>query len=212
MKKIIITSIFAAIVAAGFAQNDQTLQTTPKDQEMKTLLGSDVSHGGYGALTMGVTNINGETGMTTGIRGAWVIGHSISLGIAANGFVSDFFWSDRLSSQTGLTGGYGGLLIEPIILPRSPVHVSFPCVIGVGGVANLQRGVWAYNEYDYYASDADVFIVFEPAAEVELNVTRFFRLGIGASYRIVNDLDLFGVSSEALDGLNVGVSIKFGKF
>ncbi len=48
--------------------------------------------------------------------------------------------------------------------------------------------------------------------ELELNVIRLVRLGIGASYRYTSDLDLPETPKDALHGINAGVSIKVGCF
>ena len=54
--------------------------------------------------------------------------------------------------------------------------------------------------------------VREPGIELELNVIRLVRLGIGASYRYTSDLDMPATPKDALHGINAGVSIKVGCF
>jgi hypothetical protein len=54
--------------------------------------------------------------------------------------------------------------------------------------------------------------VVEPGLEVEINVTRFFKIGLGASYRLVRQSDLITVSDKDLSGFSGGLSLKFGKF
>lgn len=56
------------------------------------------------------------------------------------------------------------------------------------------------------------FFVVEPGLEVEINVTRFFKIGVGASYRFVRESDLTLVSNDDLSGFSGGFSLKFGKF
>ena len=62
-----------------------------------------------------------------------------------------------------------------------------------------------------------MFFVVEPGVEVELNMARFFRMGLGATYRYTNGVvlsypDGTEVPLRALDGLNFHVNFKFGKF
>ncbi|MCI0522234.1 MAG: hypothetical protein L0Y37_01125, partial [Bacteroidales bacterium] len=37
-----------------------------------------------------------------------------------------------------LVWGYGGFIIEPIVAPMYPVHVSFPILIGGGGISYVE--------------------------------------------------------------------------
>ena len=48
--------------------------------------------------------------------------------------------------------------------------------------------------------------------ELELNLIPLVRLGVGASYRYTSDITLPGTPSDALRGINAGVTIKVGKF
>ena len=131
---------------------------------------------------------------------------------------------DRFNNQihSSLAGGYGGLLIEPILAGTSPVHLSFPVLIGAGGVTltdfyNLDDWQSPFSNYEY---DYDAFFVVEPGVELELNVTRFFRLAAAVSYRYTSEIELLGfedlingpVAPNALRGFNYGLTFKFGKF
>ncbi|MDO9580255.1 MAG: hypothetical protein Q7J06_06760 [Bacteroidales bacterium] len=65
--------------------------------------------------------------------------------------------------------------------------------------------------------DSEAFLIIEPGAELELNLTRFFRLAIGATYRFPTSFDvgLSGTptaSAESIKGLSYMVTFKFGKF
>jgi hypothetical protein len=60
--------------------------------------------------------------------------------------------------------------------------------------------------------ETTAFFVVEPGLEVEVNITRFFKIGIGASYRLVRESDLSTVSDNDLSGFSGGLSLKFGKF
>jgi hypothetical protein len=47
---------------------------------------------------------------------------------------------------------------------------------------------------------------------LELNLIPLVRLGVGASYRYTSDITLPGTPSDALRGINAGITIKVGKF
>jgi len=127
IKKIVFVLTIALLAGLTLnAQNDST------KNEIKTIFGNHkFSNGGYGGLTFGVDNIDGSSAFHSGIRAAWMIGHSFGLGFAASGFSNN--WDKYSFSDEDfycLDGGYGGILLEPVLFPRLPIHLSFPIVLG----------------------------------------------------------------------------------
>lgn len=188
------------------------------NNEFKTLFGDrDISHGGYGALTINYSQIDSKDAVLIGARGAWVIGHGFALGIAGSGFINDYSYNPALAGgrNVNLTGGYGGLLLEPIILPRFPVHISVPVLIGAGGIAYTSTWnpyPYDYENFDLLVEDATGYLVLEPGIEVEINVVRFFRLALGGYYRYTSTIQLYDTPENVLNGWSAGLSLKFGKF
>jgi hypothetical protein len=204
MKKILAIVLFIAMGLTSFAQDNEN--------EIKTLFGHDRSNGGYGAFSIGYTQVQGINSLTMGGRGAWIVGHSLALGFTGSGFVSDFTDMDA-STSYNFVGGYGGLLVEPIIIPKSPVHLSFPITLGIGGIAYARTDrTGSTNQWDSYIEDNNVFLVAEPGAELELNLTRFLRLAFGAYYRVTSDISLRSAAPDALNGFSGAITFKFGKF
>lgn len=194
-----------------------------ENDEIRTIFSREKSNGGYGAFTISYSNIGGYDALVTGGRGAFIFDRVLAVGLAGYGFVNNLEY-DRFNNQihSSLAGGYGGLLIEPILAGTSPVHLSFPVLIGAGGVTltdfyNLDDWQSPFSNYEY---DYDAFFVVEPGVELELNVTRFFRLAAAVSYRYTSEIELLGfedlingpVAPNALRGFNYGLTFKFGKF
>jgi hypothetical protein len=225
MKKIsLLTLLFVLAASITFAQDEKP------EQEFQTIFGTGkgkIDHGGYAAFTFSYSQIAGTDAIGIGGRAGWLIDHHVTIGVAGQGFVNsiyvknggDFNFPDYGGDPIdGLyfVGGYGGLLIEPIIAPNFPVHVAFPVLIGGGGAAwnfTTWHDGWDYNYYDSYDPyDYDGFFVIEPGVEVELNLAKFIRAGFGATYRYVADLQLAGTPKDALNGFTGMFSLKFGKF
>lgn len=182
--------------------------------QFQTVFGNNkrISHGGYGALTMGGGKIDNSMALFTGIRGGWVIDHRLTLGVAGTAFANNVYVDlhDGVI-ESGLTGGYGGMLIEFIVAPFSPIHINIPLVAGIGGIA------WVEDYYpDQYFQpriiDEDVFFIIEPGLELEINLVRFMRLGAGVSYRHSSELRMQQIEKDALRGLGFNFTLKFGKF
>lgn len=215
MKKVIFAVLFFAVALSTFAQ-----EKTDKPQ-MKTIFGNNdrIKHGGYGGIMINYSQIDDKDAILVGARGGWIIDHHFVIGVGGMGFASDIAYEHN-DDEYGLAGGYGGLVFEPIIAPFYPVHVSFPLLIGAGGVAYSK-----YNNYDNYQNnyndceecDASAFFVVEPGVEINLNLVKFMRLSFGGYYRHTEGLnftkpDGSNASKSLLNGFSYGIGLKFGKF
>ena len=204
--------LFLAIVVSTIsnAQNG--------DKEMSTLFGNKdghIYHGGWGGLTFGYTQIQGKDTYLMGARGGWLVDHHLTIGLAGQGFISDKEYLNILpNNSVHLAGGYGGLFLEAIIAPNYPVHVTIPVIIGAGGVAYFENRPWDehYNYPHDYSIDHDVFFVFEPGLEVEVNLMRFMRFAVGGSYRYTSQVSMINSNPSMLRGFNGYFELKFGKF
>ncbi len=222
----IIPLLLALLVSISIAAQD--------DSEMKTLFSKSsdkkVSHGGYGSFSVGYSQIAGKDAMQIGGRAAWIANHHFAMGLAGYGFFNSIqknYTSLDDPSNYFLTGGYGGLFVEPILKPNLPVHVSFPVIFGVGGITAMESQNWSDNYHNdkvnYY--DTDAFIVLEPGIDIEFNIVKFFRVALGASYRFTNGVNLqykylddnfdqqtIKVDKNALDSFTFNIGFKFGWF
>ena len=206
MKNIIVITFFAIFV------NSTLFSQEKNNYEMQTLLGKNISHGGYLGLSMGYAQINGTDALTAGARFGWVINHRLVIGFAGTGFANSMYhYNSTLQTETLLDGGYGGLFIEPVIGSRLPVHISFPILFGGGGVSLNKSYYEGSQPWESYSYEEDTYAIVEPGVEVELNMLKFFRIAVGASYRLTTDVRLQN-KPYMLNGLSGNVTLKFGKF
>jgi hypothetical protein len=183
--------------------------------QVQTLFDPHAGNGGYGAFSIGYTKIDSRDALLMGGRGAWVIGHGFGLGMGGYGFVSDPLYNPADELNYALAGGYGGLIMEPILFGWFPVHLSFPILVGAGGVANTSYSAnWndPYEYYDGYVEDASAFFVAEAGVELEFNLVRFFRLALFGTYRYTSDIIMDNTPADALRGWSAGMTFKFGSF
>ncbi|MFC2115290.1 hypothetical protein ACFLTU_02355 [Bacteroidota bacterium] len=215
MKKSITFLICVSLVIPAIIAQE----TDASNNEFKTLFGDrKVSHGGYGGLTINYSQIDSKDAIIVGARAAWVIGHGFALGFAGSGFINDYSWNPVIAGgrNVNLTGGYGGLLMEPILFPRFPVHISIPIMIGAGGIAytsTFNPYPYEYDEsFDLFVEDATGYLMINPGIELEFNVVRFFRLAVGGYYRYTSKIQLYDTPEDVLNGWSAGITLKFGKF
>jgi hypothetical protein len=210
MKKITMLLLLAVTSTFAFSQDEKNYE----DNEIRTIFSKHKGTGAYGAFSFGYSQIDGKEAFISGARAAFILNHSLAIGVGGYGFVNDLDYKDIINDQpvsVGLAGGYGGLIIEPIIASRFPVHVSFPVLIGIGGVSLVEENDW-WDHYYQYNTNEDVFLVLEPSAELELNLAKFFRLAAFVSYRFTTDVEIEGTRPGVMDGWNVGMTFKLGKF
>ena len=217
MKKLV-SLLIMTILACSFILAQETEEETKKQEQykMNTLFGDQQhSNGGYGAFWRGSSVIDDRNSIQFGVRGSWVIQHSFAIGLGGTGFINEYHHDAILNRDVFLTGGYGGLYLEAIVFPGSPVHLAFPVLLGGGGISFV-----SYDDINYgsnYVEDYEGFIIIEPGAEVELNLTRFMRLALGVTYRFPSAFEVGHspaniANADALRGFSYNVTFKFGSF
>ncbi|MFO7370529.1 MAG: hypothetical protein R6X09_09695 [Bacteroidales bacterium] len=215
MKKLMMIFGIMAMAISVVAQQDEEFNTRDSD-EIRTLMGKNNALGGYGAISMQYTEIQDRDAFVFGARGGITMGHTVTLGIGGAGFFNDMHFDEIAQEDISLAGGYGGFFFEPVLMPKYPVHVSFPILIGAGGVAVVRDNDNNDWDDDFESAASDAFMVIEPGVEVELNITHFFKFCIGAHYRYTSDVDInrdeYDVPKDILHGFSGGVTFKFGKF
>lgn len=202
-----------AISVQTFAQEAYEKPVKPT----KTLLGDGTKVRGFGSLDIRMTQLNEDLGLLMGAHGGIILNNHFVIGLGGYGLTSNFkVENNEEIDDLYLYGGYGGLILGAIFSPKEVVHIYTPVLIGAGGMEvtdrnymnNFHRPQSPFSSY----SETSAFFVVEPGLEVEINVTRFFKIGLGASYRFVSESDLESVSNKDLSGFSGGLSLKFGKF
>lgn len=185
-----------------------------KQSEIKTFTGAGNHVGFYIGFHTDYSQISGYDAFGAGGSIAIIANHGLAIGLAGKGFITEPYQEISSSSHYNYSGGYGGLLIEPILFPKSPVHLSFPVILGAGGIAKsiLYNYYYPYEYTQAEVKDADAFLVAEPGVELEMNLARWIRLSLGCSYRFTTDLEPVVFETKIMDGFTAGLSLKFGKF
>ncbi len=207
-------SFIFMLIAFGHSQEDPLFQpaeldSTSESLQTQTLLGDTVKHGFYGAPVFKYSMLGpkNQNALLVGAQGGWILDHKYVLGL---GFysLSNVVKAPKISEieDMVLIFNYGGFLMSYIHRQHKLLHFEASSVFGLGE-AN-------YRDQEYRAeyNKGDTFVVIEPGAQAILNVTPGFRLGVGASYRIVSRLSLLGMSNSDVSGLNVNVMFRVGYF
>ncbi|MBM4160666.1 MAG: hypothetical protein FJ217_06165 [Ignavibacteria bacterium] len=178
-------------------------------QEEETLLKGTIESGGFGGPVVKIGSLNGESGVLVGGRGGWIINHTFILGGGGYGLVNNV--RARVLGPRGeryLAFGYGGLELEYVPEWNKLIHVSFMTLVGGGGVGWRDTQAEAVPREE----ESDAFFILEPAANVTLNVTPYFRISAGVSYRYVTGVNSAASSNSELSGPSGVLTFRFGTF
>ena len=199
MQNLLIALCLAAPVAVG-------------GQE-QTLVGSgQVTHGGYGGPVVRFTSIRGEGAVMAGGRGGWIINHKFVIG--GGGYALTSTVDSRMPGPLGepyIEFSYGGAILEYVVNSDRVVHSSVELLIGSGAIAHRsdwEDGGWGEGR----GGREDLVSVIEPGVTVDLNVTTWFRLSAGASYRFVSGARRGIATNSDVSSASGSLIFRFGKF
>jgi len=203
-------------LTAGFLSTPLLAAPPDSTSTVKTIFGNEpFTSGGFGAPVLKVTAIDGQTALFVGGRGGWVINRTFVIGGGGYGLVTHTPIAGL--NGTSLQVGYGGGELEYILTSDEAIHASFMMLIGAGGahmgVDSLNGGMNGWGR-GHLASTT--FFVLEPQVNVEINLTRWFRIGAGVSYRYTNGADMTvqqaTINDASLRGVAGVLTLKFGVY
>lgn len=183
--------------------------------QRETVFEGEMENGGFGGPVVKFTQVKGNFGVLVGGYGGWLINHQFLIGGGGFGLANDIRANTEVIEILGfadrpkLDFGYGGLILEYYLDPMKLMHWSVSLLVGGGGVSYREGD---FMEHSWRDNTPDAFFVLEPAVSGELNVAKFFKIGIGAGYRFVTGVNMIGVKNSDLGNFSVNMAFKFGKF
>ena len=180
----------------------------------ETLLSGNVDHGGFGGPSVMLTRINGEGHVLVGGRGAWIINHTLTIGGGGYGLSTEL-GSEIETESAGLVNallnfGYGGFELGYIHRSEQITHFGFHILIGSGGVSWREKDNGDLDTADEYYQDD--FFILEPSAVLEINIVKWMRANLGASYRYISNAAIPQIEDSDLSGPSFLLGLKFGSF
>ena len=161
-------------------------------------------------------------GMSMGVilNHHWTIGMTGSMMMNLQGMHRGHGDRDENDSVTtikhrgSMSGGYGGILLEYTLLPKSKVHLCFPLTIGTGFISRshpekLSDSTWSEQDRTHHVKH---FFVIEPGVKLVLNVIRHMQLDLGISYRYSPENSRWITSPDFVNQLTARIGLRFGKF
>jgi hypothetical protein len=206
--------VFVLSIAASAAAQDETL--FPPDE---TLFPEEFKSGYFGGPIVEATNISDEFGLMVGARGGWIVNRKVVLGASAHYLVNSIGIETTVPDTTAPVDTtldmmlvYGGPEFEYISNSHNLLHWTATVLIGAGLIDYKGFPGTPCEEGENCDLDADIFFILEPSVNIMLNVTPMLRIGLGATYRYVEDVEIKGVKDEDLMGPSGILNVKIGRF
>jgi len=184
-----------------------SLMVYSQEKEYQTIFDNkDLRISGMGGPFMQFTALAGEFGHMMGGGGAVLLndfyfgGYGLGLTNAIPDYVND-------NANDKLSLGHGGFWIGYSLFGSKPVHASISTLVGWG-----EFGIIQYE--GYYPFIRDKIFTVAPTIELEVNLTRYFRIGAGATYNLYTGVDenQHGYKSADLSSPGGFLSFRFGWF
>jgi len=201
MNKTLLFFAFFISAVSAFAQDNEP---APEQKPEQTLFNHARIRGGFGGPMFSWSQVNNQTGYGAGGGGGVVI-DQFFVGLFGMGETFD----TPVVGENQLVLGYGGLWMGYSFPTHKMIHLYTSLKLAGGGatVTNFEDD-WNYDE-DLH----DITFVAIPEAGVELNVTRWMRIGGTVGYRFVQGFDGWGsYGKNDLNALTYGLTFRFGWF
>jgi hypothetical protein len=156
--------------------------------------------GWFLAPTFGTTVFGDHMNYMPGLRGGVYLNKRFAIGLAAQGVANSE--TSIGDGEVRNLGSYGGLLLQYLWRSDQLIHGTVESTIG--------NGRWCASGSDSCATKQ--FLVFEPAANLEINVAKHVRFASGVGYRFAVAGSGEGPSSREMSSLVVRSSLILGSF
>eukprot|EP01093_Parvamoeba_rugata_P007670 TRINITY_DN2242_c0_g1_i4.p1 TRINITY_DN2242_c0_g1~~TRINITY_DN2242_c0_g1_i4.p1 ORF type:complete len:223 (+),score=42.56 TRINITY_DN2242_c0_g1_i4:1127-1795(+) len=175
----------------------------------------NVVHGVYLGLSTRLGEIDGNTTYVGELKVAYVANQQFEVGFAGNFLYSEQdIYNNERGRYEDIIVAYGGLHLEPIFFSKSKVNLSFPLLIGAGGVGYVENNFRDpdYLEEDLTSDDINAVFVAEPGVSALFNISRYLQIEAGVKYRFSSRINLPPTRTVNINGFSAGIGIKVGVF
>lgn len=179
-----------------------------QDDEFKTIFqrnNGEIQVSGFGGPMMSFSTIDGNFAHMMG-GGGGVIVNDFFFGGYGMGLTTTIDYKGE--DDYYLDYGHGGMWVGYVFASQKPIHLSISSQFGWGSITRILANV------DFEDKTGKTVFVVTPIAEVELNFSRYLKVGIGSSASFVSGQGISEPGYNMKDFIkpSVFLSFKFGWF
>jgi len=175
MNKFLVIAAFLTVPILSQAQEEEFQTIFHKNT------GGKIAISAFGGPFMQFTSIDKDFALMIGGGGGIMLGNIFIGGYGVGKSNEIPYKSDNTNS---LGFGHGGLWLGYTIFPKKSIHFSLSAQAGWGSISKKLK----LPEGDYKNIDSDPITIITPMIEVEFNLSRFFKIGTGASWSYVSNI------------------------
>lgn len=199
---------YLILVIAGLLVTTEILAQDEPDGQQTLFSNRITSSGGYGGPLFQYTFIKDQSAFMTGGFGGWFANKKFTIGGGGYRLASgiNVAEADRLEPGANMQYkfSYGGLYLAYALNSDKTFHPEFSLMAGTGWVSQENQDGKSFGK--------STIAVLAPGVQLDINVFRFMRVGIGANYRFSFGSDTPGMSDQDLNGPSGFLAFKFGFF
>lgn len=190
---------------------------SPEMQSNKYLIGQGkkINHSFYAAPIISMTHIEDNFALFTGSKIAWIANYQFVLGAKLNVKVTDLRQKDFDETDNPTTRlvdtGYLGAMFEYYFFTNRWYNVSLGLMLGAGAFG-IDIREEDENGEDRRLKRVSYFFAMEPEFKFYFNIAKYFRLGIGISYRFAYGGEKDGIEGFDISGVSGNITFAFGMF
>ena len=145
---------------------------------------------GFGSPFVEFSSVNNQFAVCLGGGGAMMINQTFFLGGYFEGITTNHHRADLQTivddENPKISFEHGGIWMGYIYNHKKAIHGGLSMKLGWGEIELMDaEGGNPDSEYDY----TDRIFNIQPQAEIELNLTKWFKVNIGLGYRILTGID-----------------------
>jgi hypothetical protein len=200
MNRFPIIAVFLVVPILSHAQEEEFQTIFHKNNGEKMVISA------FGGPFMQFTTIDKDFVLMIGGGGGIMLGNIFFGGYGVGKSNEIPFKSDNTNS---LGFGHGGLWMGYTLFPKKSIHLSLSTQAGWGSISKKLK----LPNGDYKNIDSNPITVITPIVEVEFNLSRYFKIGTGASWSYVSGLsNASPYTNKDFSTPSFILSFKFGWF
>jgi hypothetical protein len=155
----------------------------------------------FSRFDLSYTQIDSSDALMGGLKVGGLLNDRLGIGLAAKTVLGEVETeSPSLLDIENTDFWYGGLYTEYVFNPDSLIYFSVDLTLA-GGQLNVERTAGG--------EDSTTVFVAEPGINALINITETFMFGIGAHYRLVQNVIMPELENEDLSGVSGSIFLRF---
>lgn len=153
----------------------------------------------------------GAISVFPGIASGVTLNDSLALSISYRMVASENTPSGVTDNRYYLDQQYAGVKLEYFLFPREILHLGIQVEAGMGHAELDPKDSYEFELASGSRADAS-FAFIEPGLGIRINVWKYLKLDLSASYRFTSAVSFAGIAESGFRGLNGSAGVKLGLF